>query len=819
MIPMMSLRSGVLLGLMCWFLPTSQAQLVINEVCSSNQTIIADEENDFPDWIELYNGSDQTINLSGYSLSDDMDNPDRWIFPNINIPAQSYLLIFASGKNFLGEDPHTNFKLSKDGEFLMLSDPSGNLIDELFILALDEDVSYGRQPDGSPDWYYFLQPSPANSNNGISTVSRAMPPIFETTQRNFSESTAIVLSCPEPNCTIYFTRDGHIPDQADELYTEPILLDSTTAIRARVFIPGAFPSEIITTTYFINENHTLPIMALTTEPELLWDEEEGIFTLGPDADPEYPFYGANYWQDIEVPVNMEFLENDFDPQLNLPLGLKTHGGRSARTRDLKSVRLLAKAKYGTPLIDYSFYDYKFAEHFKRIVLRNASGDYNRAHMRDAFLARYYIKSGLNIDVLAHRPVVYYVNGIYHGVMNLREKSDKFFLEYDYGADIENVDLLEEDTIVVEGSFEIFDAMEAFVLNNDQTQQEIFDTTASYFDVEHIADYYIAQTAINNFDWPHNNIKFWRERKAGSRWRYLLFDMDVAMHLQGWTKASADIFGNKMPRDSIRHIKLFKKFLENTNYRHYFLNRYADLLNTIYRTEIFIAEIKRSRDEIAPEMERHLPMWGKTYDNWYNNEVEKLITFAELRPPYARQYLMDYFGLDDEVELDLQVYPPEAGQIAINTITPEQLPWDGIYFQDIPVKLNAIANPGFTFSHWESAKALRDQPTSTAVEVAFTEDESLVAVFRPADAPTATIQVVPNPVQQLLEFEFTAPQLDQYRWTIVNSLGQQYYEETDVTLVTGIHQFQFQAKDLPPGTYFLYIANEDEIVAKTRFVKY
>jgi hypothetical protein len=120
--------------------------LLISEVVSSNRDSLEDGAGDSPDWIELYNASGVSQELSGWSLSDDPDDPGAWRFPAVDLPAGAFLLVFASGKE--GEEIpqgelHASFRLSADGELLLLSCPLG-LADSLEVPALDEDLAYGR---------------------------------------------------------------------------------------------------------------------------------------------------------------------------------------------------------------------------------------------------------------------------------------------------------------------------------------------------------------------------------------------------------------------------------------------------------------------------------------------------------------------------------------------------------------------------------------------------------------------------------------------------------------------------------------------------
>ena len=73
--------------------------LVINELMSANVSTISDKDGDYPDWIEIYNASTNRINLNNFGLSDDESEPFRWIFPDITIAPNNFLLIYASGKD------------------------------------------------------------------------------------------------------------------------------------------------------------------------------------------------------------------------------------------------------------------------------------------------------------------------------------------------------------------------------------------------------------------------------------------------------------------------------------------------------------------------------------------------------------------------------------------------------------------------------------------------------------------------------------------------------------------------------------------------
>ena len=580
-------------------------------------------------------------------------------------------------------------------------------------------------------------------------------------------------------------------------------------------VPGLRPSPTSTSHYFIDEVHTLPVIAITTSPENLWDWENGIFQLGPDAETEYPFVGANFWKDIEIPIYFEFFVDE-NKQVEYPLGARTHGGRAARTKPLKPLRLLAKKEFGTEVMEYRFFKELPTEKFKRLLLRNGSGDYGRTYMRDAFLHRYFIKEGLNLDGQADQPVILYLNGAYWGVLHLRERPDERYLNFKYGIDPDNVDLLEEEDFVIEGDFMAFDSMQAYAEQEDLSIDENFEIAASYFDVENITDYLSVQTIVNNFDWPTNNIKYWRERKEGSRWRYLLFDLDVGLGRHGWTTAEANSFARKMGKDSLRVVSVLLNLLENEDYHNYFINRYADLLNSTFRDERFRAEILASRDELEPEMQRHFDRWNGNYDRWKNEYMDELLEYSEDRPPYARQYIIDYFGLENEVLLQLEVEPADGGTIGINTLQPETFPWTGHYFNGVPVQLKAEVAAGFRFSHWETSDGRQFSDATIAQN--FEDNTTIKAVF--TDQPLAEgLLLSPNPVRNFLILDYYVEGTEEISLEIYDAQGRKLMEEYQmINLGTGNARFQFNVSHLVNGVYFIQLNKGDKQFVE-RFVKY
>lgn len=189
------------------------------------------------------------------------------------------------------------------------------------------------------------------------------------------------------------------------------------------------------------------------------------------------------------------------------------------------------------------------------------------------------------------------------VIFLREKVDEFWIQANYG--ITEFDLLEEDSFVVNGNREKFEEDYAFILDNDLSQAAAYNQAKQRFDVENLVDYWVAQTAISNANRPHNNLKLWRERSDEGIWRYLLFDMDVSMERHPWTAAEINLLKDRLdePQPGPHH-NIMRSFLENPEFKRYFINRYADLLNTTFHPEYWKAAVDEIEAELDSEMQRH-----------------------------------------------------------------------------------------------------------------------------------------------------------------------------------------------------------------------
>jgi len=785
----------------------STPTVAINEVMASNGSTVFDEDGDAEDWIELYNYGDEPVDLQWFGLSDDYENPYRWIFPDVTIDPGEFLLIWASGKDRTDPDQplHTNFAIASAGEEVLLTSVDGERIDELQPLKLPTDLSVGRKPDGVGDWYFFEDPTPGLPNTTEGYQQVLTEPVFSKPPGHHTGSIELDLTHPDDHVTIYYTTDGSRPDSDSDVWEGPKTLQDRTSepndismirttnsdtrsegwnepggpvpkahtIRAIAKRDGHLPSAVNTHSFFIDENgsvsHELPVFSLVTDPEHLFDHETGIYVPGADGESGEVHHGnfENRGHDWERKTSLEFFETDGKRVLATDMGLRIHGGWSRRNAQ-KSVRIYARNEYGDNRFYYSFFPDLPYNQYNRLILRNSGNDWAYSLFRDG-LAQTLI-SHLNFDTQEYRPSVVYINGEYWGIHNIRERYDQHYLKRVYGLQEDEVDLLTGRHYADPGDNEHWLAMREYADEHDLSEESHFRHMTTQMDMDSYLDYYASQIFYANNDWPHNNIDYFRKRVSydstaepghDGRWRWMMRDLDRSFNLSTqddfdmieWVTLKEDgRYGEEWPNLLLRNL------LENDQFRISFINRIADLLNTTFQKDRLTSAIDKQKAIIGTEIENQVLRWQKqgSKQGWmaHSAGVNAMYRFVENREGHLREHVRKHFDIESDVNLTLDVSDPSGGYIAVHNTdikssTPgvenNPWPWSGSYFQDVPVTMKAKTWPGYTFSHWEIADSTAHEETIT---LPMYSDTSIKAVFQEDDK-----ELFPEPVV-LADTDFT-----------------------------------------------------------------
>lgn len=627
---------------------------------------------------------------------------------------------------------HTNFRISSGGEKLLLVNAAGETIDDLQVPALRSDLSFGRHPDGAAELYVFSAPTPGKTNNG-STAYRGIMPAATFSQAGgfYGGPQQITMSKPFAEAELYYTVDGSEPSRQSMPYTGAIDVTQTTVLRARAFADGYLLGNATTATYFIGENLTLPVVSLAATPGSFWDNDSGIYVAGPNASPQFPHFGANFWQDWERAGHVELFEAGGVPGFSQDMGVKIFGGWS-RGFPQKSLSFFARARYGTSSLDYALFPTKNIRSFEAFVLRNSGNDWTSTMLRDGALQS--LVAGMNIDYLAYRPAVLYINGAYWGIQNLREKINEHYVAGNHGLDADQIDLLENNAAILEGDNRDYLALLAYIQANDLTNDAHYQQIAAQIDIDSYLDYLVAQIYFDNTDWPGNNVKFWRSRQPETRWRWILFDTDFGFglfdsnaHQHNTLAFALASNGPDWPNPPWSTL-LFRHLIKNRAFRDALINRMADHLNTTFAGDRVVAVINSLANSISAELPRHRQRWPQSAPNW-QRDLQAMKNFATLRPAFVRAHVLNQFRLDGTMAVHLNAEPAQAGRIRVNSQPVSQFPWDGQYFRGVPVTLTAMPAAGYRFAGW-SDSTLGLSPTVT---LPASGDLRLTAHFAPTSA--------------------------------------------------------------------------------------
>ncbi|MDO4484329.1 MAG: lamin tail domain-containing protein, partial [Clostridia bacterium] len=353
----------------------------ITEVMASNDSVatLADAGN--TDWIEIYNSSNLTVDLSGYGLSDNLGRPRKWQFPaGTMIMPGEHKLILCDGNAAASTNVvlHSSFKLKRAGsEIVCLSDPTGKVLDKLVLPEIPTNVSYGRTI-GLAGFFYYDAPTPQRANNPDGFGGYAPIPSFTEEPGLYYRAMQVSITIPE-NTTVYYTRDGSIPTRESTVYDgNPIDMDFTTVLRARAFPDDAalHPSAVRTGTWFINAYHTLPMVSLAVDPDELWNPNDGILTAGDNVDKSvFPFKNTVYREfgKIGRPANVEYYLLDGTKMLNQGAEIALQGQFSLDMPQ-KTFKLRAKSLYGAKTFAAKLFDDREYTEYKSFVLRNSGND-------------------------------------------------------------------------------------------------------------------------------------------------------------------------------------------------------------------------------------------------------------------------------------------------------------------------------------------------------------------------------------------------------------------------------------------------------------
>lgn len=611
--------------------------LMISEMMSSNNSYIKGPYATTCDWIELYNNSDQTINLANYALTDDFGQLHKYPLPDQELkPGQYVVILLSDDPTNLASGYHIlPFNLSSKGERLYLS-TGDTVVDFVFLPPMDADMAYGR-PDGDICFAVLEKPTPKKQNTGVAQISAEAIPNLA--QGSYDDVEFLDISFSGPG-KIYYTTDCTEPTIHSEVYTKPIRITKTTVFRVLHVEDGKQNSKILDLTYLVNEKDTLGAICIVTDPDNLWDYYKGIYVMGPGASDVSPYHGANFWMDWEKEATVSLMEANGEG-FYYPCGLKIFGGYS-RANDKKSLVCFFRGQYGASSLEYPLFGEEGLDTYEAFVLRAGGQDTFIGRMRDELITSLASKY-LGLAVQKYKPVVVYLNGQYYGLHYVREKINEHYVAGNFGCDADEV------TVCVQAGMNSTSYQEliSYVKKHDLSKQEHYDYVCQRMDIDNYIDYLCTQIWISNSDL--GNVKFF---KIGSgKWTWILYDTDFAFSNSNNTTLDDLLKPMSNTAYDLRCRRLASKLIKNQEFRDKFLTRLAWHINNVWTEENINAQIDVIYGQIKDDMVKDCKRWKKDYTYW-EQRVEFLRGFAELRTPKVIKQVKDFFDMTDE---DLRQY--------------------------------------------------------------------------------------------------------------------------------------------------------------------
>lgn len=825
----------------------SMAQVVVNEFSASNLSQFTDNYNKHEDWIELYNTSASAVNLSGWYLSDNVNNPTKWAFPaNASIPANGFLRVWCTARDeFSGGMFHTSFKLNqtKFQDEIVLTDNTGTIVENIVMGITQEGHSRCRSVNGTGTWMWTTTPTP-NASNATSPMytGYAEKPQVNFNGGFYSGSVIVALTNTPDNATVRYTTNGNLPTAASPVFNGTTI-STTTVLKLRTFSndPNVLPSLVEFNTYFMNETFSLPVFSVASDQVVQLANGNG--NLVPKG-------------------SIEHFDPNGGPRTAISYGELNRHGQDSWVNFQRSMDWISRDEMGyTESIRDTLFHYSDRDEYQRFIFR-ASGDDNYpadnvpasannvhdggCHIRDEYVQTLAKNGGMKLDVRSAERVILFLNGQYWGVYAIREKPDDHdYTDYYYDQDKYHVQYLQ----TWGGTWAEYGGNQAFTdwavtrdwaMNNSMAVQANYDSLLQMYNPTSLIDYMTTNLMVVASDWLNYNTGWWRGiDTAGDhkKWGYTLWDLDATfdyyINYSGVPNTDPDALpcdindiatfiddwfnGN----DVGQHEQIFLKLLdESPDFQQLYYSRYADHVNTIFSCDNMLATFDSMVAIIAPEMPRHITRWGGSMSEW-NGNVQEMRDFIIARCAVAASNLVDCYSpaVSGPYNLVLRCEPPGLGQIRLNTLTHSTLPWQGVYYGNMDNLIEAIPNdPLFVFDHWErtSGGAISPHQDSINASIVLNAPDTLTAYFtNTTDIAHHTVDNIrfsawPNPATDRVQIEAQLPYDGAATIALHSAQGALVYSRQ----VNGpAVRFTLPTDGLAQGMYILSLATQGGTVQK------
>ncbi len=608
----------------------------------------------------------------------------------------------------------------------------------------------------------------------INAIEENILPIFSLKSGFYDgDSIELEISIEDPKAVIYYTLDSSNPTINSTIYKNSIILKDKSleenvyskvkgvtadrnyvpkekiikanVVRAMAKLSDGTFTPIISRTYFVGVNRKelygdVPIISIVTDPENLFDYNKGIYVMGKmyddwiEEDPanikKQPFNKkGNYnmkGKEAERPASIDYFPVDENKEgFSENVGIRIAGAVS-RAFIQKSFRVLFRKEYGKKNLKYELIPGNkrsdgqgIVNKYKSFIIRDGGNDYEYAKIRDFALQD--LISNRNVETQQGEIIVLFLEGEYWGVYTLIENYDKHYIANNFDIDDDNVVMIKNSKMKAGDDNDklLYDKAIVYISNEDLSNPSNYKQASKLQDIDNYMWTAVFNLYIENRDsfFKANNWAMWRVRdpvnnvtNADGKWRFLLFDNDLAAGLFGDETDYKNLLFSEMFNEGSQMSKCIgskylKSFLKNSIFKNMFINALCDIRNIDFEVNRVNEYIEKLYSIIGPLMKDHFMRFGpnKALNNpeeYYRKQVDSFKTWLNLRYDIFIDIIGQYFGFKSAVEVSITSNDFEKGSFIVNNgwkIFEEE--YKGLYFTDNILHLSANPLEG-KFEYWE-----------------------------------------------------------------------------------------------------------------------
>lgn len=685
--------------------------LSVNEIMVANIDCYVDPSWNYGAWVELYNPLATACNIKGYWISDDVNNLKKvHVTQSIIVPANGYKNLWFDHYDKYSPT-QVNLKLDADGGTIYISDPKGNL-----LICQDYPPSIPRASWAclsNGEWGYTSTPTPEKKNDGVVLCEeRLEAPSVSPESKIFKGSLVVHVDKPS-GTTLRYTTDGTTPTMTNGTtsITGSFVVSKTTIYRFALFRNGFLSSPVITRSYLLQDkDFSLPVISVVTDSRNLYSDELGIFVRGVNGRAGRGQSGKCNWNmDWDRPANFDLMTYDGNSLVNQEVDILRCGGWN-RVHAPYSFKVHASKIYeGKNTIDACAFRGKPYNRYKTLQMRNGGNDSN-GRVTDAFIQKLVQTSGMDVDVQDYEPVAHYINGVYKGVINMREPTNKHYVQANYGLDEDEIDMFEMNNdsgyIQKQGTEDAYNKI--YTLSKQASNDAVYDQISQFLDIEEFCNYNAVQMYLCNWDWPQNNMKGWRPAKEGGRFRFILFDTERAFEESNPFSSFAArqyytfdrLYNEPVSAWSaeIKYVTIFLNLLKNKQFRRRFIDSFCLVAGSVFepnRCQQLIQEWTRYVEpmQILPDNG-----YGKNNSPWdsANRLLNNLKSHTKPMVTLLQAYAPMQLGSSTPRQLKLNSNISGA-QFSLNGISVPTGKFNGQIFTPATIKVETPV--GYEFDGW------------------------------------------------------------------------------------------------------------------------